>query len=622
MGAMRGLYTSGPPAGRKVTRETIRRIAGTFSPYRREVTFTALAVLASALLGLASPFLLRIIINDGLIKRNMHVITVYTLLTMTATLGATGFGLVYAYYANVVGQDIMRDLRNQLFDHLQGMSLRFFTATRTGEIQSRLSNDVSGVQGVLSDTAASILANLTTVISSLIGMIYLDWRLTLLSVGILPIFAFVSTFVGEKGRTIRGKTQARLADVNATMQESLSVSGVLLAKVSGRRSFTMEKFRRENQDLTTLQIQQALVFRFFFNLIRLTFSLTPALVYWLAGYLSMHHYGPQLSLGTIVAFTALQSGLFFPLTNLLNVQVEVISALALFDRIFEYLDLKQEITDAPNAKHLDARDAHGTVEFDHVAFRYSDDQTANALQDVSFTANRGQLVALVGHSGAGKTTLTYLIPRLYDVVEGAVRIDGVDVRQITLESLALLVGIVTQETYLVHDTIAANLRYGRPDATQKELEEAARSAAIHEFIASLPEGYETVVGERGYRLSGGEKQRIAIARAILKNPRILILDEATSALDTQSERLIQSALTPLMAGRTTFAIAHRLSTILAADLILVLQHGKIVERGTHQELLEKGGYYADLYAAQFQDPDAEPVLQDDQSVLAAITALM
>ncbi len=328
MGAMRGLYTSGPPTGRKVTRETIRRIAGTFSPYRREVTFTALAVLASALLGLASPFLLRIIINDGLIKRNMHVITVYTLLTMTATLGATGFGLVYAYYANVVGQDIMRDLRNQLFDHLQGMSLRFFTATRTGEIQSRLSNDVSGVQGVLSDTAASILANLTTVISSLIGMIYLDWRLTVLSVGILPIFAFVSTFVGEKGRTIRGKTQARLADVNATMQESLSVSGVLLAKVSGRRSFTMEKFRRENQDLTTLQIQQALVFRFFFNLIRLTFSLTPALVYWLAGYLSMSHYGPQLSLGTIVAFTALQSLLFFPLTNLLNVQVEVISALA------------------------------------------------------------------------------------------------------------------------------------------------------------------------------------------------------------------------------------------------------------------------------------------------------
>jgi ATP-binding cassette subfamily B protein len=329
-----------------------------------------------------------------------------------------------------------------------------------------------------------------------------------------------------------------------------------------------------------------------------------------------------LSLGTIVAFTALQSGLFFPLTNLLNVQVEVISALALFDRIFEYLDLKQEITDAPDAKNLDARDAHGTVEFDHVAFRYSDDQTANALQDVSFTANRGQLVALVGHSGAGKTTLTYLIPRLYDVVEGAVRIDGVDVRQITLESLALLVGIVTQETYLVHDTIAANLRYGRPDATQKELEEAARSAAIHEFIASLPEGYETVVGERGYRLSGGEKQRIAIARAILKNPRILILDEATSALDTQSERLIQSALTPLMAGRTTFAIAHRLSTILAADLILVLQHGRIVERGTHQELLEKGGYYADLYAAQFQDPDAEPVLQDDQSLLAAVTALM
>ncbi len=622
MGAMRGLYTSGPPAGRKVSRVTLKRIAGTFTPYRREVAITALAVLASALLGLAPPFLLRVIINNGLLLRNMHVISMYTLLTIAATLGSTGFSLAYSYFANVVGQDIMRDLRNQLFDHLQGMSLRFFTATRTGEIQSRLSNDVSGVQGVLSDTAASILANLTTVISSLIGMIYLDWRLTLLSVGILPVFAFVSTFVGEKGRTIRGKTQSSLADVNATMQESLSVSGVLLAKVSGRRSFTMDKFRKENQDLTRLQIQQALIFRFFFILIRLTFSITPALVYWLAGYLSLHGYGAHLSLGTIVAFTALQSGLFFPLTNLLNVQVEVISALALFDRIFEYLDLKQEIVDAPNAAEIDPKDAEGTVEFEGVSFRYSDDQTSNALENITFSASRGQLIALVGHSGAGKTTLTYLIPRLYDVIEGTVRIDGIDVRQIKLESLALLVGIVTQETYLVHDTIGANLRYGRPDATQQELEAAAKSAAIHEFISSLPEGYETVVGERGYRLSGGEKQRIAIARAILKNPRILILDEATSALDTQSERLIQSALTPLMAGRTTFAIAHRLSTILAADLILVLQHGKIVERGTHSELMEQGGYYAELYAAQFQDPETVAALANEEAVLAKVSALM
>ncbi len=611
-----GVMMRGGPSGSKdgskggekkpLKPDTLRRVARTFVPYRATVAAVAVAVLASAALGLFSPFLLRAIINQGLLGRDMALVTRDTALTLAATLGATVLALLYGYWSVQVGQRIMRDLRNRLYDHLQGMALKFFADTRTGEIQSRLANDVGGVQSVLSDTAASVLSNVTTVLSTLVAMIIMDWRLTLLSVGVLPLFALLGQKVGDYGRGVRGVVQESLADLNATMQETLSVSGVLLTKTSGRQGLTRAKFAQENETLTGAQIRQAMVFRMFFNLIGLTFSLTPVLVYWLAADLIVGHGDRHLTLGTIVAFTTLQARLFFPLTGLLNVQVEVTSALALFDRIFEYLDLKQDITDAPDALTLAPTQMRGAVAFERVSFRYDESQPAPTLDGITFEAAPGQLVALVGQSGAGKTTLTYLIPRLYDADAGRVTLDGHDVKKIKLESLGQAIAVVTQETYLVHDTIKANLRYGSPDASDAELIAAAQAAAIHDHIAGLPGGYDTVVGERGYKLSGGEKQRIAIARAILKNPRILILDEATSALDTHSERLIQAALVPLMAGRTTFAIAHRLSTILAADLILVMEDGCIVERGTHTALLRANGPYARLYAAQFQEGDARP----------------
>jgi len=615
---MHGMSAGGP---RKLKPGTVRRVIATFRPYKAQALATAVTVVVAVLLGLLPPWFLQIIIDQGLTRKDLHIVTVYSIWTIVATVAASALTLLYGYWSVLIGQRIMVDLRNNLFDHLQGMSLRFFTSTKTGEIQSRLISDVAGVQTAVSDAATNTLSNLALVVTTIAAMLFFDWRLTLLSVGVVPLFALVGAKVGGWAQRIRRGTQEQTAELNALMQETLSVSGVLLTKTSGRKDLVTQKFRRENAKLAEWQIKGQVVNYVFFGLMRMIFSLVPALVYWLAGWL-MARGDQSITVGVLVAFTALQSRLFFPLTGLMSAQVEIMGSMALFERIFDYLDMRQDITDRPGAIALEPSQVRGEVRFENVSFRYDDETDAHTLNGIDFVAEPGQLVALVGPSGAGKTTLTYLIPRLYDVNEGSVKIDGIDVRDIKLESLGKLVGAVTQETYLVHTTIKENLRYAKPDATDEEIVEACKAAAIHDHIAGLENGYDTVVGERGYKLSGGEKQRIAIARAILKNPRILILDEATSALDTRSERMIQASLGRLMKGRTTFAIAHRLSTILAADQILVMDKGRIVERGRHEELLALGGLYSRLYHEQFErEPESALEETDAPSLMAPASEL-
>jgi ATP-binding cassette subfamily B protein len=598
--------TDDPPSG--------RRVLALFRPYRARLVLIALAILVTAGLGIVNPFLTRAVFDRALFapggpRLDLLGVLVAAMVVIALVSGLIGVG--QTYLTTVLGNRVMQNLRDRLFAHLQRMHLGFFTSTKTGVIQSRLDNDVAGVQSVVTETASSILSNVVTVVASVVAMLALSWQLSIVAFVLMPVFVLLQVRVGRVRRRVAASTQASLSDMSAITQESLSVSGVLLAKVFGRQEHEVDRYRTENARQTDLQVRQTMTGQSFFAVVQAFFAITPAAVYLVAGYVGTGSDGALLSAGTLVAFTTLQSRLLFPAVQLLRVSLDVQTSLALFGRIFAYLDLVPAITDPPGARRLGKEQAQGSVEFRDVWFRYPPSEEDEpdpgreptaptwALQELSLRIEPGALAAIVGPSGAGKTSLSYLVPRLYDVDRGAVCVDDTDVRELSLSSLADVIGMVTQDTYLFHATVAENLRYAAPDATDAELEAAARAANIHDRIMAFEAGYDTVVGERGYRLSGGEKQRLAIARVILADPRVLILDEATSALDTVSERLVQHALETVMSGRTTIAIAHRLSTVLAADVIFALDGGRLVEHGTHAELLARGGLYAKLYAEQF-----------------------
>ena len=582
-----------------------RRVVDLFRPYRARIVFTALLVVVGAAVAVVPPLLVQRIFDDALFpvdgsSPDLSLLAFLVSIMIGLFLVSAALNVGQTWLTATVGNRVTGDLRTRLFDHLQDMELGFFTRTKTGVIQSRLQNDVGGVSGVLTNTVTSILGNAVTVIASLVAMILIDWRLTLIAVALMPFLLFVQRRVGQVRARIAGETQESLSELSAITQETLSVSGILLSKSFNRQRTESARFDAENDNQVRLQVRRAMSGQGFFAVVQVIMSSVPAVIYLVAGYLIGGGAG-AITAGTIVAFTTVQARLLMPLMGLMRVALDVQTSSALFARIFEYLDLRPAIVDEPDARPVSAAPGPvGRIEFRDVEFRYPDApaQARPTLDGVSFTVEPGQHVAFVGPSGAGKTTILYLTPRMYEATGGAVMFSGADVRTLDRASIIDEIGIVSQETYLFHATVRDNLRYARPDATDAEIEAACRAANIHHVIASFEAGYDTIVGERGYRLSGGEKQRIAIARVLLKDPPVLLLDEATSALDTVSERIVQEALETASHGRTTLSIAHRLSTVIGADRIHVVDAGRIVESGTHSELLAQGGLYASLAAEQ------------------------
>lgn len=600
-----------------ISTSLLKRVWSYARPYWRWVIYVLVAILLTSLLDAALPLVVRDLINNALPQKDLARLNVLALALITIPLLGGLINVWQRQYSAKVGEGIIFDLRCALYDHMQRMSLRFFTTTKSGEMISRLNNDVVGAQRAVTGTLIDLITNVIILVVTLTVMVRLDWRLTLLATFVLPLFVLPAQRIGRMLRAISRQQMKANANMTSLMQETLNVSGALLVKLFGRRVDEGNKFADRAAEVRDLGIQAARIGRIFFVIVGMVAAAGTATIYWLGGYLAIHG---GFRIGDIVAFALYLPRLYGPLGSLASARIDLATSLVSFERVFEILDLHLEVSDAPDAVPLPP--VRGEVNFDHVSFSYlgegepvslvsRDGESASivrpitdrrwALDDISFSVRPGQLAALVGPSGAGKTTITYLLPRLYDPDQGAVRIDGHDLRQMTLDSITAAIGMVTQETFLFHDTLRANLRYARPDASDEELTAACQAANIHTLIASLPDGYDTIVGERGYRFSGGEKQRIAIARVILKDPRILVLDEATSSLDSESERLIQEALEPLMHQRTSIVIAHRLSTILAADVILVIDGGRLVEQGTHAELLARDGLYARLYNTQFRE---------------------